>query len=310
MNRVKFKVIIAESRRQIHVEAPLGLGVGELVNRIVKQYHLPSIDARLHLRYSYVLSYDGTALNDQTTIGDVKRLAEDGETVLQLHTKAAGLNEDQGGLARFSLDGSWSVEGLETLLRELRQAYEALHASNVVLLRNRSREPFRGSLQGMHDSVLQNLRADERLLVRRISINSPGWIEVIGRLNPLETIRQYLKDRQDAKLATAEAERQRTKDESYQNAIEQAKAILEVESIKSRVAAERARVLLDVGFSLEEARPYVAEIIERPLEKLQIRSTAGQIACESVIELDISDVIFAEDAEFSFALPPGDPDLD
>ncbi len=307
MGTSKFKVIIVEPRHNLHIEAPPTLRVADLIERITRRYNLPNYDIRQGVRYIYELSHNATTLDGQSQIGEVVIADENSEATLELRrtTKDSADLVDQGGLARFTLNEIATVEELENTLRDLRHAYEALHASNVVLIQAHSAGPYPDSLRGMHESVLHNLHSNERLLIRGVSINSPGWAEVIGRLNPLETLRRYLKDRQLAKIAVIEAGRQRAKDEKYGNAIEQAKAVLEMESMKTRVAAERARNLLELGYSLQEVRPYVSELIERPLEQLQVRRVAGQISCESVIELDASDISIVEDVDYSIVLPLG-----
>ncbi len=117
------------------------------------------------------------------------------------------------------------------------------------------------------------------MIIYKISINSPGILEIIGSLNPLETIRQYLKDRQEASLEKQKIKREEGKDDSHRNAIEQAKAVLEVESLKTKVANERAAMLRDAGFPQEEIRPYVEELIEKPLEKLVVYQSDGNLEC-------------------------------
>jgi hypothetical protein len=74
---------------------------------------------------------------------------------------------------------------------------------------------------------------EERLILEKAEFASPGFVEVLGSLNPLEVIRNYLQDRhrrrQDREYRE-EAERRRLNLEN---------AILEIEAIRGRINLAR-----------------------------------------------------------------------
>jgi hypothetical protein len=68
----------------------------------------------------------------------------------------------------------------------------------------------------------------DRLEISRISINSPGWMELVGALNPLQQIREYLKDRHE-----------RRTDRSWRDATEKERALLENAVLREQVEREK-----------------------------------------------------------------------
>src|SRR5262249_30612321 len=73
---------------------------------------------------------------------------------------------------------------------------------------------------------------ENRLRLHAVSIQSPGFWEFLGTLNPLETIRKYLGDRYERK-----------KDREYRNAAEAEKLRLENEKLKTEVVKDRIEIL-------------------------------------------------------------------
>lgn len=83
----------------------------------------------------------------------------------------------------------------------------------------------------------QNMAPDDRLELRRISIESPGFWEFFGALNPLQQIREYLKDRHE-----------RRKDVDYRDA---AGLLLESELLQRQITEKENGILRDQLQSFE-----------------------------------------------------------
>ena len=75
----------------------------------------------------------------------------------------------------------------------------------------------------MKEALLARL-PDYRLEIRRIQINSPGFWEFLGALNPLQQIREYLNDRH-----------RRRQDHKYREQAERERLMLENEMIRRQI---------------------------------------------------------------------------
>ena len=99
--------------------------------------------------------------------------------------------------------------------------------------------------------------ARSRLTLRAVRLESPGWWDVLGKLNPLEVIRQGLNDRHERK-----------KDNDYRNSAEREKGVLENELLRNTVIAGRIAIARDVGFSDEDLAPIVNNLLLEPFNSL------------------------------------------
>ena len=110
------------------------------------------------------------------------------------------------GSLRLQLSGKWSVTEFATFLTRLHDAYAWINAFFLPLSDiNASRlftdlsqipsndetalSVFSRNLQPQANSLVSDA---EQLRLSRIELHSPGWAEVIGSLNPLTVIKEYL----------------------------------------------------------------------------------------------------------------------
>jgi hypothetical protein len=119
------------------------------------------------------------------------------------------------------------------------------------------------------DSVIPG----QRLVVTRIQIESPGFWEVLGSLNPLQQIREYLNDRH-----------KRRQDKEFREAAESEKLRLENELIQRQiwekenaVLRDRILVLKEVGYSEQEIRQLIWAQVGKPLAVLGRHQDSGLI---------------------------------
>ena len=95
------------------------------------------------------------------------------------------------------------VDEIVSFLTDLQNAYENLYALNLRIdevkektkgddyfYAPRTRTPSLSPVRRVRDVVLPA----ERLFVFKIAIESPGFWEFVGSLNPLQQLREYLKD--------------------------------------------------------------------------------------------------------------------
>lgn len=113
------------------------------------------------------------------------------------------------------------------------------------------------------------LRADSlppaaRLTLERVRIESPGFWEFLGSLNPLQQIREYLNDRH-----------RRRQDRDFREASEKERLQLENELIRRQIAErenailrERIAILRDIGYTDEEIDRLIWVSVGGPLSRL------------------------------------------
>lgn len=115
-----------------------------------------------------------------------------------------------------------------------------------------------------------------RLTLERVSIESPGFWEFVGSLNPLEQIRRYLNDRH-----------QRRQDQEYREPSERLQLELENEQKRLRIEEDRIRIgrdyfefLREMGVPDDEICRVVWERVGLPLTRLGRHQDAGLIGGE------------------------------
>lgn len=106
----------------------------------------------------------------------------------------------------------------------------------------------------------------DRLVISKVNIQSPGFWEVIGSLNPLQQIREYLKDRHERK-----------KDKKYKNRQEEELAELEIIERSDKIINQRIETLKSLGYSDLEIRQIITAMIVHPLNRLGKHQDNGQI---------------------------------
>jgi hypothetical protein len=98
---------------------------------------------------------------------------------------------------------------------------------------------------------------DERLVVRRVQLASPGFWEFLGSLNPLEVIRQYLDDRH-----------RRRQDREFREREEARRLGLENDLREIEVVRERLRTAREYGIPDEALAPLLQSLVGQPLGRL------------------------------------------
>lgn len=171
-------------------------------------------------------------------------------------------------------------------LKDLNNAYNSLYVFNAFLdshnpyYKNKNRRklffyelgyPYLGNHK--IDSREELILPENRLLINKIVIQSPGFWEVLGSLNPLQQIREYLNDRH-----------RRKQDVEWRNQTEKEKAQLENQMIQrqvyesdNKIMRERIEVLRELGFNENEIRELIWTNMGEPLQKLGRHQDTGLI---------------------------------
>ncbi|MHA8072737.1 hypothetical protein V7S77_12520 [Aquirufa ecclesiirivi] len=120
-------------------------------------------------------------------------------------------------------------------------------------------------LQGKID-IDKIILPSDRLIISKVNIQSPGFWEVLGSLNPLQQIREYIKDRHERK-----------KDEKYRSRQEEEIGELEIQERRDRIINQRIKTLRGLGYSDAEIRQFVTAMVIQPLNRLGSHQDNGQI---------------------------------
>ncbi|MEJ7928281.1 hypothetical protein WG908_16155 [Sphingobium sp. AN641] len=118
---------------------------------------------------------------------------------------------------------------------------------------------------------------DDQLEISRITIQSPGWVELIGSLNPLQQLREYLKDRHE-----------RQKDMAWRSDAEKTRAHLENEILRIQVDRDRTSsigefndVLERIGFNADERQRIVWERLGPRMMRLGRHQDSGLLGTQN-----------------------------
>ena len=182
-------------------------------------------------------------------------------------------NEEKA-LLRISGNGDVPVEEVAGCLAAIDDAYNGallfIHSFdrhrrflvpfplNLVAPSRRPRRKAIWEVPEVFESGLSELVADgDRLVLRAVRLESPGWWEVFGKLNPLEVIRKYLKDRHERK-----------KDVEYRNSAEKERLLLENQLRENQVLKERIEMAKAIGATDQDLAPLKNSLLGRPLRRL------------------------------------------
>jgi hypothetical protein len=102
----------------------------------------------------------------------------------------------------------------------------------------------------------EKLLPDEQLLITCADLHSPGFFEALGKLNPLEVLRQYLID-----------EHERKKDMNYRNKEEEMLLQLENQARLNKVIKEKIEILRSLDIDEAEIREVILKVMIMPMER-------------------------------------------
>ncbi len=193
------------------------------------------------------------------------------------------------GVVKLNIQRGAGIAEFASFLVDLENAYLALRLLPTIdSARHFTRRwHFLVDYQGVDPSTLRyrhwpeisgrEIYPKDQLEITRINIQSPGWIELLGSLNPLQQIREYLKDRHD-----------RTKDRAWRGETEKERALLENDILRNQAEHERINVisafselLEHVGFSSEERQRAVWERLGPPMMRLANHQDTGLLGSQN-----------------------------
>jgi hypothetical protein len=173
-------------------------------------------------------------------------------------------------LLRIYGEGNFDAEHTAIFFARIVEAYKSLLVLDKIMLAAEHKKIRRLKV----NPVTPFIEAEEdRLRLVAVEFHSPGFWEFLGKLNPLEVLRQYLNDRH-----------QREKDEKYRNAAEKRKLQLENERgsidnsvLKLKFVREFIDTCRHAGVSEAEIQALVKEHALAPLIRLDAVAAQGLI---------------------------------
>ncbi len=183
------------------------------------------------------------------------------------------------------------VDETLSFLVDIQNAYENLYVLQLTIDEvkrkyikaiERNREMYLGldssSLRGVRPPTLRKtwnvpryILPDDRLVVHKVNISSPGVWEFLGSLNPLLQLREYLKDLHE-----------RRKDKEWREAKEQQEINLKHIKLGVSILQEQIDLLKSIGYTDKQVRKLLDAHYFKPLSRLDLHSNSGLI--EPILE--------------------------
>lgn len=114
--------------------------------------------------------------------------------------------------------------------------------------------------------IVSLILPEEYIYISKVQFSSPGFWEFLGKLNPLETIREYLKDRHI-----------RVKDKKFAWDQEKRRGELEIEEKRFSIIEKKIRLLKQLGYTDTQIREMSMEYFYSPLGSLNQHIDTGRI---------------------------------
>lgn len=173
---------------------------------------------------------------------------------------------------RILADRVGSIMEITSYLQDLENAYNALYVfdeflssiENSFQINNTKSIYLTIKLNPKLDTSRHLINPEYLLTISKVNIQSEGFWELIGALNPLQQLREYLKDRHE-----------RRKDIEWKEPGEKERGILERQLLlvqitegENKVLSEKIKILKEIGFTNEEIRELIWKNIGKDLMQL------------------------------------------
>ncbi len=193
--------------------------------------------------------------------------------------------QTQGYVLRIHGNGEVFVEDVYKYLKDLEYAYNCAYVLDSItgqaeeLARQYEKPPI--PLRNLlwtnwwppdAEKVARLVPDKDRLKLRGVKLNSPGFWDFMGKLNPLEVLRQYLNDRH-----------KRRQDREYREPAEAKKLELENKLLEVKVYEEKFQLLKDMGANEQDIALLKDQMLNRPLQGLNLSQDQGLIIDAEIV---------------------------
>lgn len=204
---------------------------------------------------------------------------------------------------------SASVSEVREYLTAVEEAYNNLYVVDLIIadLRNEIQEIERGrafrvartdflSQTGLDRGqksplpfIEEYLLPEDKLQLSSVVIESPGFWEFMGSLNPLQQIRNFINDhherRQDREYRE-EREANRLDLENERKRVENERERIRNAKERTKAVRERVELLRELDIAEEKIRRIITQHIEGPLDEVEEFVSSGLIGESSVEEIE------------------------
>lgn len=181
------------------------------------------------------------------------------------------------GRFRIRSEGRHPVSDVLELLGAFNSAYNGLSLFEGILeayadeavagnSRHSRNRWLRFMLKLTDQGIRITLSLDDRLILARAELSSPGFWEFMGSLMPLEVLRHYLIDRHE-----------RWKDRKYRNREEERQLVLENELQELRVLREKIAICRELGMTDRELSGLRSRLLDEPFRRIDHVDARGMI---------------------------------
>lgn len=164
------------------------------------------------------------------------------------------------------------------------EAYNHLYAFDLIVdAAKKKHEEMNKSAYGLYNRPVRNLATikkpeeivlpADRLWIKSVDVNSPGFWEFWGSINPFEILRKYLCDRHERK-----------KDIDYRDRQQEERGELEIEMMKLGVVKIKSDLLKEIGVPNEKIRKVLYAHVIQPLKRLDEFQDRGFILDAQIID--------------------------
>jgi hypothetical protein len=205
-------------------------------------------------------------------------------------TVSSTTKKNQGSILRIYGNGEVLVEDIYQYLNALEKAYNSAYVFNQIVEEAQEISRF---YEGQRPPIpLKNLLwmnwwppnaekvksfvpKSERLKLVGVELHSPGFWDFLGKLNPLEVIREYLQDHHE-----------REKDRKYRNREEEEKLRLENEKRRIENGKARLEVFKDMGATNEQLLVVAEQLLIEPQKQLNQYQDQKIITGADIVDFD------------------------
>jgi hypothetical protein len=193
---------------------------------------------------------------------------------------------EKNAILKIESTGNVPLHVVGRFLSTLEHTYNYIYVGHMLLSDSTQRARWREALFSKRPIrfALWVPRQD-RLILKSVELHSPGSWEFLGKLNPLETIRQYLQDRHE-----------RRKDRQYKEPAEKRSMALDNLLRENQVLSGQIDNARKLGATDEDLKPMLERFIRKPLLELDKVENA-RIAGKSSVSLSEPGHLLMEDGQ-------------
>lgn len=202
---------------------------------------------------------------------DMRRLVQSLEKVLEESAAARfifenSLAEAGTGILRVYAHGEVLVNDVRLLLSAVENAYNCCYIL-FHLIEEVSSENFSSAINAVTEELFMSnttpllsagfVPQGQRLTIKGVILQSPGFWDFVGNLNPLQILLTYLNERHE-----------RQKDHDYRNAAESHKLELENRLLETKLISQQIDILQQLGATPYEIDILKSQLLAQPLRAL------------------------------------------